>query len=183
MYIMTFSSKNIFSCSPLLHFLQMNLQPRSSNILRCYLSNLWLMFWADSSHVIIILRGAVIFYKTCSKDWKKLIARDGLQVNMRFLRPSDYILIQYSWGCDETFAHLIFWQSSQCIVDVSVKGEQSRVWGHESKFWERGSKTPGGLWCQYMKLICFSQSFFVIYSGFCLFSLSFNSGGILGDRC
>ena len=29
---------------------------------------------------------AVIFYKKkCSKDWKTLIARDGLQANMRFL--------------------------------------------------------------------------------------------------
>ena len=40
MCITTFNSKNIFSCSPFLHFSQMNHQPRSSNILRCYLFKL-----------------------------------------------------------------------------------------------------------------------------------------------
>ena len=42
--MMTLNRKNldfyIFSCSPLLHFSQMNHQPRSSNILRCYLFKL-----------------------------------------------------------------------------------------------------------------------------------------------
>ena len=99
---------------------------------------------------------------------------------MRFLPTSDHVFIQYSWGCDKTFVHLIFWRSSRCIVDVRVSGKQSRVWRHESKFWERGSKTPGGL-C--MNETFFFSQLFLLFVMVLSFFLLFSSGGILGGRC
>ena len=146
MCITTFNSKKILVAAPYRTFRKWTTSQDRATFWGAIWPNFDLCFitsWFISCNNHITCRCHLL--QKCFKDWKKLIARDGLQVNLRFLSPSDYILIQYSWRWDETFAHLIFWQRSRCIVDVSVSGKQSRVWRHESKFWERGTKTPGGL--------------------------------------